>query len=115
MSHGQRIIDERSSGNLALGGVNHLRGKFQANLFKPSDKVRHLHLLCEKREWRVRAGANQPMPNTFNVQGNVSDGTGAWPLDSTGKSGPKGLILPAPDAITVKSYNGNAVLTYYWV
>lgn len=111
--HKQRVISLEAAGAIALASeIQAAVGTTHILALKPTTFVpRFLVMAADKGNWRVRVGdwTGEGDPDEFPAS-SITDGTSAL-LIAEGRS----LVIPAPDAVTLKGYAADSVLTYYWV
>ncbi len=107
--HGQKRTVVEDVGSIALvEEVNHVVGVTVTTITAPSSHVRHLVLVADVDDWRVKTGTHPSLLATAPAA-SVTDGTGSLLL----KEGDQ-LVIPAPDAITVAGPNSGSTLSYFW-
>ena len=113
MHGGGHRISLEAAGALQLAeDINHLYGVETTLIERPTGDFQILVLLSESGSWRVRLGDHtlSGMPGAADITADVSDGSGSLRIEASGS-----LVIPAPSAVTVKSYDAGAVLTYYFL
>jgi len=93
------------------GEVHHVVGSTATLLTRPAGMTM-LVLAADKGNWRFRMGdrTSAGMPAAFQPAATVSDGSGAFGIREGARQ-----VFTAAALSTVKGYNADDVLTYYWL
>ena len=90
--------------------INHVVGNVKTVITNPDNGNEILVLRSEWGYWRYRPDENLVVPEDFNPDASVSDGSGSVLIPHRGQ-----LIVQAPRTFSVQGDQELACLTYWWV